>query len=495
MEEDKKDLQGVSKEEEQVNIANAGMEEQRPEEHLKEMNPENQNPEEQSLNEETSQQENGKSGNKIKKKREKRQKPPKLPKPPKKKKKGSKKKIIFFLLLLLIILAGVAVGLQSCGGEPVLFVSAEPVSRMDIKEEVSIKGKVEGSETANVVSALNNTITKINVKEGDRVKKGQVLAVLDGKDLQAAYNQAASQYQQSKYALEDTLKTQQSQYEAALISYNEAKNNYEINKSLYEEGAISQSDFLKFENDYLLKQADINSYHVSGGKVTATAAQRQALEVERLALESKKEALEDIKIKSPISGTVTRANATLGRLASETGDSGNVMFVIENVDNLEMNVMIGEYDINKLKIGQPVTISSEVLGEDTVSGVVSQISPTGEEQESGGNVQMAIPVKIKITESHPNLIAGVMAKAVILVNEAPDALAIPIDALLEDVTTGETYVLVVDENSVLQRCVVELGLEGDFYSEVTGGELSEGDSVVLNAGISGLSEGMIVTVQ
>lgn len=412
---------------------------------------------------------------------------------PKKQKKSKKKKIIA-IILVLVIIVGVVFGMKSCDGETVLQVSAEPASIMDIREEVSIKSTVEGSESAYVASALDNTITKINVKEGDRVKKGQVLAVLDGKDLQSAYDQAKSQYEQTKYALQDTLKNQQNEYDAAIIALNEAKVNYDANKKLYEEGAISQNEFMKYENDYLTKQASVSSFNTSGGKVTASAAQTQAVEVERMGLESKRDALDDINIKSPIDGTVTRVYATLGRLASETGSDSKAMFVIENVDNLEMNVKIGENDINKLQIGQPVTITSEVLGTDTVAGVVTDISPTGEEQNNNGNVEMVIPVKIQITEKNENLIAGVTAKAVILVNEAPNALAVPIDSIMQDMATGDSYVLVMNGSGMLEKRVIETGLEGDFYVEVASGDLEEGDSVVLNAALSGASEGMTVTV-
>ena len=74
---------------------------------------------------------------------------------------------------------------------------------------------------------------------------------------------------------------------------------------------------------------------------------------------------------------MTRVNARLGRNAADT-ENKQAMFVVENLDQLQMNVKISEYDINKIQLGQQVKITSQVLGDEPAQGVVSQISPSGE---------------------------------------------------------------------------------------------------------------------
>ena len=88
--------------------------------------------------------------------------------------------------------------------------------------------------------------------------------------------------------------------------------------------------------------------------------------------------------------------------------------------------------------------------------------------------------------------AGVSANAEILIQESQDALAVPVDALLSDPATGENYVMTVDENSKLKKVVIELGVESDFYAEVVGGELAEGDQIVMNPDFSMLDGAAVI---
>ena len=399
---------------------------------------------------------------------------------------------------VLILLALAAAGFfffRSCQASPAITASAQEASIMDVQQLVTVKGTVEGSDSADVSSPLNYTIRQINVSEGDRVKTGQILAVLEATELKTAYDLAASQYQQALYALEETLKEQQREYEDALRALEASRISYDAYHKLYQEGACAYTEYMQYENDYRAKQAAVDRFTVSQGKVTASAAQRQQLEVERLAMEEKRRALDEVNIKSPIDGTVTRVNATIGKLANDTGTGGATpMFVIEDIDHLQMNVTVGENDIHLLEEGQTVSITGEVLGEAAVEGVVSHISPTGEEQTNNGSSEMVIPVTIDITGENQNLIAGVTAKAEILVNEAPQVLGVSLDSLLEDPQSGETYVLVAGEEGLLEKRVITTGLEGDFYVQVTGGDLAVGEQVILNPGINALTEGMTVTL-
>jgi multidrug resistance efflux pump len=76
------------------------------------------------------------------------------------------------------------------------------------------------------------------------------------------------------------------------------------------------------------------------------------------------------------------------------------MFVVEDLQNLKMNVKISEYDISKIQVGQKVTITAEVLGDDSVQGIVSRISPTGEQKDTT-STEMVIPVQIDVNKENP----------------------------------------------------------------------------------------------
>lgn len=407
-------------------------------------------------------------------------------------KKLWKKRKKLIIVVVLVAAAAVFWGVKSLSGgeEAALMVTTAQVDQQTVSEVVSIKGTVEGSETAELTSILNSKIISINVKEGDHVSKGQVLAVLDGTDQQEALSKARSEYEQEQLALQDSLKSSQEEYDAAVRARDEAKRTYDTNKQLFDTGAISKEDLLKSQNEYSNTQAKVDGYNVSNGRVVASGSQSKALEIRKEDLNTRSKDLEDIYIKSPIDGTVTRVNAKLGRNASDT-ENKQAMFVVENLDQLQMNVKISEYDISKIQLGQKVTITSDVLGGETAEGVVSQISPTGEQKDSNGK-EMVIPVKIEITNDGGKLMAGVTGNAEILIEQSENALAVPVDALQQDPETGENFVMILDQGNKLKKVPIKIGVESDFYAEVTGGELKAGDQVVMNPDFN-MTEGMTVT--
>jgi len=355
----------------------------------------------------------GDSAEKVKKKRK--------PMSPKKKKLLIAAGIIITIFVALIIVSKVL----PSGSQPALQVSTGAAESMDIEQVVSIKGTIKGSESADVSSSLNYEIISILVHEGDIVKKGQVLAVLDAEALQNDYQKAARALEESKF-------------------------NYDASKELYQQGAISEEEYLKAKNAY---ENDQNSLSTSSDVYDKT------------------------KIKSPINGTVTRVNVNIGHYANDT-ENQEPMFVVENLSKLKMDVKISEYDISKIKVGQKVTINAEMLGDQDVTGTVSRISPTGEKKDETSN-EMVIPVQIDVDKGNTNLIAGVTAKATIEIEKKKDILSIPIDAVMEDPDTGDSYVMVFN-GKTLKKVPVTLGLEGDFNIEIVSGKLSEGDQVVLN---------------
>ncbi len=354
-----------------------------------------------------------------------------------KKPMSKKKKRIIIAAIIVFIIALVVVLPKVLAGEPpALAVTTGSVEKMDIEQAVSIKGTIQGSQKADVATSLNYEIVSILVEEGDVVTKDQVLATLDSDDLQDDYHKSLSALSESKF-------------------------NFEAAKSLYSEGAISKEEYIKAESQYESDRITVDAYDIS----------------------------DKVNIKSPIAGTVTRVNVNIGRYANDTEDS-EPMFVVEDLQHLKMDVKISEYDISKIKVGQNVTITAEVLGEDSVTGTISRISPTGEQKDETSK-EMVIPVQIDVSNENASLIAGVTAKAKIEIEKKADVLAIPIDAIMEDPDTGENFAMVL-KGTKLKKIPIELGIEGDFEVEVRSGDLSEGDQVVLNPTYD-MTDGMEVT--
>ncbi len=315
-------------------------------------------------------------------------------------------------------------------------VTAGSVEQKELRQTVSIKGKIEGSEKAELQSTQTAEVKAIYVEEGDKVKKGQILAVLDSGDLNEQYNKAK-------------------------LSLSEAKRKCDNAQIMYEQGALPKNDYLDAKAAY--EQELINLDTLDFDKVN---------------------------IESPIDGTVTRVNVTVGSNANNTTDNKS-MFIIEDLQNLQLKVKVSEYDISKIKVGQTVTITSEVLGEASSKGVVSKIAPSGESKE--GTSEMVIPVEINIDNKDGKLIAGITAKAEILIESKDNVLSVPVDAVLEDVNEGISYIFVITKENTLKKVKVETGIETDFNIEVSAENLKAGQKVVL-APTYELQDGMAVSI-
>ena len=406
----------------------------------------------------------------------------------KKKKFLTKKK-----LLAGVVVAAVAAGgflFFRSGGETAVPVNVVAVEQQTLRDSVSLKAPLEGTETVEIVSNLHYEVTAINVKEGDRVTKGQVLAVLDTDAMADEIGSAQDALALAQAQYEDSLRSKQLEYEQAVQNLQNAQKDAERNAALFEVGGVSAEENEKAQSALAEAQAAIKGFRVENGQVQGNASDLKNIETARNALARKQDSLSDGKIISPIDGTITRVNINVGRFADETDDK-KPMFVVENLQQLQMEVAVSEYDVADIAVGQPVEITADVLKGQTVSGVVDRISPTGELKE-GSAAERVIPTVIRLTESNDALIAGINAKAEIIIAEAADALTVPIEAVLDN-GDGTGTVMRVKEDNTVEALTVELGLENDLNVQLISSALQPGDLLILNP--EGVAEGMTVAVQ
>ena len=395
------------------------------------------------------------------------------------------------LIILLVIIAGVFIFLKLNKNttETLAVANVMKLEAKTIEENISVKSTLDGIEKAEVVSTLNYEIIDIKVKEGDVITKNQILAVLDSEELVKQIAEAENQIELMNLELVEKLRQMQLEYDKALTNIADLEKSYEQNKELYDNNIITEEALNAIEKNLTDAKKAIESYNAVDGKIVLTQSEEKNIEIQKQKLEQKKEDLEKIYIKSPIDGTVTRVNVNLGRYANEN-DDGKAMFVIENLEHLQMKVSINEFDIAKIKIGQEVEIYSDILGQDSVKGEVSRISPTAE-QKDNNNMDRVIPVLIEVKEKHDKLIAGVLATAKIKVNRAENIFAVPTGALVYDENMNYKIFILNDDNT-LKSIPVEVGLETDLESEISGPELIEGMKVIVNPDMT-FTDGMIIT--
>ena len=404
-----------------------------------------------------------------------------------------KKKII---ILSVVVIAAAAVGAKFFMGqkEPVptgIPVTTTAIERQTLEETIKQKAILEGTESAEVVSNLNYEIIQLSVKEGDRVTKGQVLAVLDDSSIQDQIAQTKGEVQLLQYQQQETLKDRQTEYDNAVIEVQHKQEEYDKQKSLYDEGISSQTELDTAKQALEQAERTRDEIPTENGVAVLTASEKQTLANAQQRAQIQATTLEDCQIRSTINGTVTRVNTTVGRLANETEDN-KPMFVIENLDQLQMKVMISENDIDRVQVGQKVEIAADILGKDVVEGVVDSISPTGE-QKSSTSSERVVPVIIRVVGTNEKLIAGINAEATIQVQTVENALTVPLETLT-DLEDGSTVIYTVTEQNTIHIVPVSILLETDLYAAVEAEGLLEGTNVILNPDLS-MTEGAAVTIQ
>lgn len=420
---------------------------------------------------------------------------------PGKKRRGSRKKAGKVLLLILLggglLFAGSRLLFGDGGGLPQVELGS--LARGSITESLTVTGPVEGTDSVDVTSRLHARITELKVKEGDRVEAGKtVLARLDTGELQKEVEIAEGNYKLAAAQRDEKVKEDTEAWKKARQELKAAQEDYDRKAVLAQTGDISQVELSTAENSLQEAKRNVEAYRIRDGKVMAEDSMEIQVQNAELALEQTREKLTETTILAPISGTVTRVNTKVGQFADDI-ENNRPMITIENLDALQMEIKVSEYSIGKVSPGQEVRITADILGEGkSVAGEVMSISPTGEEK-GGGSTERVIPTRIRITEPDTALIAGINAKAQIILEEASGVWTVPVSAVGED-GTGQAamqFAVPKEDGSCCRIRVVpvETGLESDLELEVKGPvreedqELFQEGSRYLSAYHAELSEG------
>lgn len=187
--------------------------------------------------------------------------------------------------------------------------------------------------------------------------------------------------------------------------------------------------------------------------------------------------LKQAQIIAPIDGQVANVQIREGEQAAP----GSPAISILDEAAYHITVSVDEIDIDRVEVGQPVTIILDALPDEPVQGVVSEIAPTS--TSTSGVVTYL--VTINIDNAAADLRPGMSASAAITVDELDDVLVVPNWAVRLNRDTGEAFVLIRSADGTIKEVVVETGLRNEQFSEVLSG-LSEGDVVVLTNEREGL---------
>ncbi len=398
-------------------------------------------------------------------------------KPGSPKKKGKRKRRIIIGIAIVLILLILAKLLLFSGGGTVS-VDSGIISRGYIADTLSITGPVEGTDSVDVTSNIHAKITSLNVKEGDRVVAGEtVLLEIDPEELQSKYDLARSNYDLAVSDKDTQTRNAQLSYDKALQDLSTARDQYNRTKALYDSGNASRVELETAQAALNDAERALGAYEAEDGKVIPDESLDIKIQSAKLELDAAEKNLQNATILAPITGTVTRVNTKVGQFADDIENSAPIL-TIENLDQLNMEIKVSEYSIGQVHPGQKVIITADILGEgNSESGVIESISPTGEEK-GGGSTERVIPTKIRVTEEDSGLMAGITARAQIILEEKEDTLVVPISAVGTDPATGQSVMQLILSSAgtdtapgtpvtgTIQTVTVETGIESDIDVEI-----------------------------
>lgn len=394
-----------------------------------------------------------------------------------------KKKLMLIVLVVVIVafvIAAVAFGNKGTASETV-FVTTAVVTREDVTSYVNATGVVSSKSSFDISSNMTGQVKVIHVKEGDVVKKGQILCELDQDSILSQITETGIQLEIAKENLLQIMNqgsnNYKSAYKNALLSRDSALKNYEDEKKLHEAGVSSQSTLDTSYNVY--KQAS-NSYEESRSKYynenSASDIKISELRIQSLEnlLVNQKEQLDDMKILSPIDGVATDENIKLLSYVSP----GTTLYIIEDMTSLVVDINVSQYDIHKLELGQYVVIKAEGIDGVELVGTVSSIGSRAVSKVLRSSQEMVIEVQIEITSTHTNLKPNYSVKTKIETGHVGNTLVLPYESVYIDKDDNKIVYTVVDGKIIEHR--IKRGVEGLFKFQAISDTIKPGDHVILN---------------
>lgn len=327
--------------------------------------------------------------------------------------------------------------------ETVSNVSVLVVQKATVPDYVEAVGTVRAAQTSQLASQITGTITNISVREGDRVRRGQTLAVIDEAQQRAGVERATAGLQAS-----------QQDVAAAESDFILAESTLKRYQSLFDKQSVSPQEFDEVKARYASAQARRESAHA--GRAQSEAALAQA-----------RTSFQYTRIRAPFDGIVTARMVDAGSMASP----GIPLVVVEDPTRFRLEATVDESAIGLVRLGQAVTVTLDNVPGKTWTGRVVQILSAADP------ASRTFLVKIELPKA-PDLRSGVFGRARFPRGQR-DSLQIPNSAILK---RGQlTAIYVVGSDQVASLRYVTLGQSSEDKFEVLSG-LESGERFVVDPG-------------
>ncbi len=327
--------------------------------------------------------------------------------------KNKKRRKIIVFSAIGLVLVGLTLAAVFRKREPVITVQTEKVARRNVTEIVVANGKIQPVLQVKISPEVSGEIIDLPVKEGQRVKKGDLLTKIKPDTYIANVKSAEAQYMSSA-----------SGKDLAAANMKKADLELKRNEDMFRSRLVSESTFLEFKTGYDVAKAQYES-----------AAHQ--VNVAKAALDRAQEELAKTTIASPLEGSVSKLNSRLGeRVVGTAMMTGTEIMIVSDLNEMEARVDIGEIDVVLIKPGQNTRLEVDAFHDRKFKGTVTEIANSSKDSGQpntgggGGQSQEATKFEVRIrVDEKENFRPGMSVTAEIETRSRTNVLSVPIQSV------------------------------------------------------------------
>ncbi|EMN4131281.1 MULTISPECIES: macrolide transporter subunit MacA [Providencia] len=352
-----------------------------------------------------------------------------------------------WLISLSVILILMVIALLFFGGEQKEVFQTISVTRGDLNKQVQATGKLDAVRKVDVGAQVSGQLQTLYVKEGDNVKKGDLLAVIDP---QKAQNDV-TESQETIHELESNLALAKAELRLAEVTY-------QRQLSLSKLQAVSKQDLDKAQTDVEVKKAQVATYQSQIKRNQAT-------------LDTAKTNLKYTQITAPMDGIVTFIKTLQGQTVIAAQEAPTIL-TLADLDTMLVKTEVSEADVIYLKPGQAASFTVLGAPDKRFSGVLKDILPTPEKI----NDAIFYYARFEVPNPQHLLKLQMTAQVQIDLESHKDVLLLPLSALGTEVSP-QVYDVEILNGENAEKRQIKIGSRNDIYVEVIDG-LKEGEQVI-----------------
>jgi HlyD family secretion protein len=334
-----------------------------------------------------------------------------------------RRKWLLIVIALVVIGGGVATYFSRRGDEGVT-VASENIHKRDLEAIVSASGKIDPKKIVNISAQSMGRVTRLAVKEGDRVKAGQFLLQIDPITAASAVRRDEAAVSGARSGLEQS----RVQVKSAQANLDLARQNFRRQQELWEAGLTTRETLERAQAEVDVRESDLHA-----GEQDIRVRQEQ-LRQQEAGLTSSRHSLSQARFDAPFDGIVTRRNVEEGEnvVVGTMNNAGTVLLTIADMSVIEAEVEVDETDIPLVQIGQPAKVTIDAIADKTFAGYVSEIGNSPIQaagQQPGARTATNFKVVVTLDGAIPEVRPGFTCTAEITTAKRAQVVAVPIQAL------------------------------------------------------------------